>query len=185
MNCIIDWCEFYNIILGGLIIGIIASFLFIGITDIISICRFRKRYKHLKSTPQASFDWIAYSMRSDNGRKRKEYPNGSTANIRINKNRIYLTLKENNNRKWHGEIQMESFGFGRVNYKYENEHEYGKKECVISSYKEKGTIFDYIFIIPTNNRIHYIEKMNNKKQTVVYNYGDEILIRERSVPNLS
>lgn len=183
MNCIPDWCEFYNIIFGGLIIGIIASFLFIGITDIISICRFIKRYKYLKSFKKDHNDWIAYSMREDNGRMIQDLPNGSTANINIKKKRIYITLVEKEGRKWYGELQMERFGFGILTLKYDGDHEYGKRECIIGSYEENGKMIDYIFMIPTINTIYYIKNIDADKQGVVYNYGNEILTRERSVPN--
>lgn len=180
MNCIFNFCEFYNVFLGGLLTGVIASFIFIWLTKFLAIRKFRKQYGHLESINKDTFDWVAYSMREDNGRIRQDNPNGSTLNIQIFRDRLYLKLLDIKDRKWIGELKIEGYNFGVVTYKYEKEHEYGKKECTIGTFVENGDTYDYLYFIPTNNRIYYIQKIDNDKQSVKYNYGDEIFIRKRA-----
>lgn len=178
MNCEFNSCEFINVVFGGIITGIIASVLLAWITNIISVCSFKRKYKHLKSIPD-KFDWTAYSMKKEDGRVREDSPNGSSVNIDIKKGRIYLTLKQNDGRKWLGELNMDRFGFGIVSYKYVDKHEYGKRECFIGSYTEGGKTFDYLFLTPTNDKIYTIKKTGEDNLSGEYNYGDEIIIRER------
>lgn len=178
MNCEFNWCEFYNVFFGGIVTGIIASILFIWLTDWIESYRFFKWYKHLISK-QDKFDWIAFSMRHENGRIRQENPNGSIAKVVVKKKTLQIILEQVDKRKWIGELKIESFEFGILTFKYEMEHEYGRRECIIGSYSENGKIFDYLFLIPTNNRIYTIQQSNDLLN-VKYNYGDEVLVRERT-----
>lgn len=177
--CDFDLCELYNMIFGGLVIGVIASFLFVWITRVLAVCRFRKRYKHLSSPSNTEYDWVAYSMSKENGRMKSDIPNGSSLNVSLSQDRIYLKLKQSDSRKWKGELRVETFDYGLVTYKYEDDHEYGKRECIIGNYKENDKVFDYIYLIPTNNKIHYIQNDNDQRGIVEYNYGDEIFIRQR------
>jgi hypothetical protein len=48
MICLLDKCEFYNIIFGGIVIGIIASFLFVWLTQLLETMRFKRNYAHYK-----------------------------------------------------------------------------------------------------------------------------------------
>jgi hypothetical protein len=180
MNCIFDICEFNNIILGGIVIGIITSFLFVWLTQHIQRLRFIRNYSHLQSRPNDAFDWKAYSMKEEDGRIRQENPNGSLVNIQLMKGQIYLNLKQPDSKKWIGELKFDSFGFGMVTFKYETRHEYGKRECVMGHYLENGDTYDYLFLTPVNNKIYYIETIRNQNQRVRYSYGDEIFIRKRA-----
>ena len=175
MFCNFDLCEFYNILFGGIIIGIIASFLYIFLDNNLKQIRFTKKYRHLKSH-QNKFDWTAYSMSKENGRVRNESPNGAIASVTLEKAKIKISLKHDD-RKWIGEVQMLGFGFGILTLKYENEHEYGKRDCVIGSYVEDGKSYDYIFLIPDTNKIFSMKK-NGDGLIPEYDYGNEILIRQ-------
>jgi hypothetical protein len=180
MKCVFDICEFYNMLIGGLVIGIIASFIFVWLTEAIRIYKFNKRYRHLQSKLRIDYDWIAYSMRDDNGRIREDEPNGSVMNLVVRGDRIFIKVKQKGDRISVGELVVSSFDFGVITYKYENEHEYGKRDCIIGSYVENGESYDYIFTIPTNNKVYYVKKESNSDQHVVkYNYGDELFIRKR------
>lgn len=179
MICDFSWCEFYNILIGGVLIGIITSFLFVWLVSLINIRKFKRQYLHLQSSSSDTFDWTAYSMREDNGRLKSDEPNGSVLNVTLKKDRIYLKLKQSDSRIWNGELKVETFDYGLVTYKYENDHEYGKRECIIGNYQENNKTFDYIYLIPTNNKIYYIEEIERGKSIVNYNYGEEIFIRER------
>ena len=178
MNCIFDSCEFYNLFLGGIITGIITSFLFVWLTNFLSRRKFKLQYKHLQSKSPNSFDWVAYSMRQDNSRLRQDNPNGSELNVQVSGSRIFLKLKHDN-RLWIGELKVDGFDYGIVTYKYENQHEYGKRECVIGSYEENEATFDYLYLMPVNNKIYHIQKIDSENQKVIYDYGDEIFIRKR------
>ncbi|MBP7399836.1 MAG: hypothetical protein KA954_09645 [Chitinophagales bacterium] len=185
MKCDLNWCEFYNVFLGGIVTGIIASLLFILFNGWIESFRFFKKYRHLQSK-QDKLDWTAYSMRPQNGRIRQDTPNGSIAKILIRKETIQITLEQTDKRisdpskyrKWIGEIKMESLEFGILTLKYEDEYEYSRKECFIGSYSENGKIYDYLFLIPTNNKIFNIQKSNDSLN-VQSNYENEMLVRER------
>lgn len=118
-------------------------------------------------------------MRPENGRFRQDNPNGSIAKVVVKKKTLQIILEQVDKRKWIGELKMGSFEFGILTFKYEKEHEYGRRECIIGSYSENGKIFDYLFLIPTNNRIYTIQQSNDLLN-VKYNYGDEVLVRERT-----
>lgn len=180
MKCDFDICEFYNMLIGGLLVGIVASFIFVWLTELIRTRKFNKRYKHLCSSTNNEFDWVAYSMREDNGRIRNDNPNGSVMNLQIQKDRIFIKVKQIGNRISNGELVISSFDYGVVTYKYENEHEYGKRDCIIGSYIENGDCYDYLFTIPTDNRVYYVKKHTTPDQYLVkYNYGDELFLRKR------
>ncbi|MFI5185442.1 MAG: hypothetical protein ACHQF0_01835 [Chitinophagales bacterium] len=136
--------------------------------------RFHKKYKHLNSQPN-DFDWVAYSMKNEDGRIRNDNPNGSIANISVKNTKITIILKHNN-RKWTGEVQMIQSNFGTLIFKYENE--FGKRDCAIGFYSEIGKIYDYLFFTPIHNRI-YAMKPTDDGIIPKYEYDDEILIRER------
>ena len=174
MFCKFDLCEFYNILFGGIIVGITASFLYILLDNFINQMRFHKNYKHLKSN-QDQFDWVAYSMSKENGRVRNENPNGAIANITLNKRKLKIVLKHDN-REWAGEVQMLDFGFGILTLKYSKEHEYGKRDCIMGTYIEDGKIYDYLFLIPNTNKIFFIKK-DGDGLIPEYDYGNEVLIR--------
>lgn len=176
MSCNFSWCEFINIFLGGLVTGIIASWLFILFSNLIKRYHFYKKYKHLNSK-QNIYDWIAYSMKEDNGRIREDHSNGSIANISIKNKKLEIALKHDA-REWIGEIQMINSNFGILTFKYKNENEFGKRDCAIGFYLESGKIYDYLFFTPLQNRIYSI-KTTEAGLIPKYNYGDEILIRER------
>ena len=114
-------------------------------------------------------------MREDDGRIRQDNPNGSKLSISIKRDRLNLILIHDN-RRWNGVFKLESYNFGIVTYKYEREHEYGKRECVIGSYIENGEKYDYLFLIPTNNKIYFIDC---EKHVVKYDYGNELFIRKK------
>src|SRR5690606_968476 len=176
MICNFSWCEFLNILFGGLIIGIIASFLFVLITDYIKRWRFNKKYKHLKSAKNV-YDWPSYSMKESDNRFRNESPNGAIANISLETSSINIILKHDG-RKWKGKVRMLDYELGILTLKYENEHEYSKRDCIIGSYTEDGKMFDYILLIPVLNTIFRIDNKDNKL-IPKYNYGNEILIRDK------
>ena len=92
MNCEFNWCEFYNVFFGGLVTGIITSILLFLLTDWIESYRFFKKYKHLISN-QDKFDWIAFSMRPENGRFRQDNPNGSIAKVVVKKKTLQIILE--------------------------------------------------------------------------------------------
>lgn len=177
MNCSFSLCDFYNIIIGGIITGVVASFLFIPLSRLFSNWGFRCKYSKLQSAKDV-FDWTAYSMSSENGRIRDSNPNGSTANINITRGKITVTLKHDD-RKWEGQIKMLDFNFGMLTLKYENEHEYGRRDCIIGSYIENAKKYDYLFLMPSNPKIYYLTNEKDNRSIPHYQYGNEILIRER------
>ena len=178
MICQFDPCEFYNLFFGGIITGIVASFLYILIEKAIKHIKFNRQFKHLVSIDQ--FDWNAYSMRKDDGRKREENSNGTKLHLKIVKGQIHLEVNEVNRGFWDGILRMESSEFGTITYKYQKDYEFGFGNCVLGSFKENGKTFDYIFFVRTTNRIYELEKTNDLKLGVKYNYGDELFLRERA-----
>jgi len=177
MLCNFDFCEFYNVVLGGLLIGIVTSFVFIWLTNLLKQFNFRRQYNHLESVSD-KFDWIAYSMKKEEGRVREDQPNGSKVNLKIKKDKIYIRL-QHGNREWKGEIIMHQNHFGVVTYRYIDKHEYGRRECIIGEFEENGHKFNYIFLVPLDNKLYYIETQHDGKLRPLYNYGEEILVREK------
>ena len=182
MLCNFDLCEFYNVVLGGLLIGIITSFLFVWLTRLIHSYNFKARYKYLESVNN-DFDWIAYDMKKSNERLREDCPNGSKANIKVVNGKINIKLEQQKEsdsvRTWEGEIIIQQPNFGVIIYKYIDEHEYGRRECVIGEYIEGTNKFDFIFLTPLNDTIYFIEKQEDGRLIPTYNYEREILIRKR------
>jgi hypothetical protein len=176
MFCQFNQCEFINIILGGILVGIISSFLFVFLTDYFKNRKFNKQYKHLVSDKN-NFDWDSYPMLKDDGRIIDINTKQAEATVYLGKGLINITLRHQS-RKWHGQVSMSDFGFGTLFFKYENEYEYGKRDCIIGSYTENGVQYDYIFLIPTNNRIYQISNLGNNNFEPVYDYGNEVLIRQ-------
>ncbi len=125
-------------------------------------------------------NWTAYSMKADDGRIRQDNPNGSVLKITLQADKLLLTLKQTDGELWSGELVVNGTEHGIVTYKYDTRHEYGQRECSFGTYNENGQIFDYLFLTPINNKIYYIKKIDSDKQSVVYNYGDEIFIRQRA-----
>ena len=94
MICEFNWCEFDNVVLGGIVTGIIASLLIFLFTELKERYVFFRKYKHLISK-QDLFDWNAFSMLKDDGRKREDTPNGSTASVLVKKKTLQIILKDN------------------------------------------------------------------------------------------
>lgn len=170
-------CIFHHFDLGmfsnGILISILAAALFVLINRVYSICSFYRRYSYLKSPKKDEYDWEAFSFTKEDGRKLKDESNGSLANVRVNacKMMIYITLKEDNGRKWEGELNMKGYGFGTLIYKYSDKHEYGHKDCYIG----KNDDGNYIYITPVNRKI--ISLKEGEKLSIEYDYGNEILLR--------
>ncbi|RNI34809.1 hypothetical protein EFY79_14060 [Hanamia caeni] len=177
MFCKFDLCEFYNVVFGGLLIGVITSFIFVWLTKKIEYYNFKRKYKHLQSSNK-NFDWVAYSMKKSNGRIREDYPNGAKMHIIVKHGKIYLKLRQSDERLWTGELIIQQDNFGIVGLKYTDMHEYGRRECVIGKFVENGILFDFLFLTPLNGRIYYIDKQDDSKSIVHYNYDTEILIRQ-------
>jgi len=154
--------------------------MFVWLTAAIKNLRFRRRYKHLESDSNI-FDWEAYSMKAEDGRIREDVPNGAKMNIRVKRGKIYLTLLQSqDDRVWKGELIIQQDNFGVVGYKYQDKHEYGKRECIVGNYVENTTIFDFLFLTPLNDTIYFIERQADDRFKANYNYGREIVIRKRS-----
>lgn len=179
MNCVLLHCWICNLLVNGLLISLLASILFVLLNRAYSICLFYRRYSYLNSRKSGEYNWKAYSFTEEDGGITEDDPNGSNANVRVNvcKMLIYITLRENNDRTWNGQLDMKSYGFGTLIYKYSDKHEYGHKDCYIGK-NEDG---DYIFITPVNRKILSIKGVENP--TIEYDYNNEILIRKNNELN--
>lgn len=179
MTCSSVLNDFYDLIIGGVVTGLIASFLFIPLSRLFSNLNFKWKYTTFQSK-EGQFDWIAYSMSPENGRVRDQSPNGSKANIRIKNGKINLTIEQPDRRRWKGQVKMLDFDFGILTLKYENEREYLRRDCVFGFYLENNKRYSYIFIMaPANHKIYYLSKDEKGQLIPHYEYGNEILIREK------
>jgi hypothetical protein len=168
-----------ELIIGGIIAGVIASLLFVKFSECYKTIIFNKRYAHLNSHSVNDFDWEGYSMAQKNGRIRQDNSNGSFMNINIMNKVIYIKVCHNS-RIYNGEIVLSDSNYGVLTFKYEKEHEYGKKDCIIGSYIENNIIYDYFFLIPTTNNILSLKKQEIIDQYIVeYNYSNELFLRKR------
>ena len=176
--CEYDKCEFYNVILGGIVTGIIASLFIMLFTFLIETFCFWIKYRHLKSSNN-NFDWLSYSMKEDNGRI-KDKLTGAVASISLSSRRKKIKIKlKHDDREWEGELEMGKFGFGLLSLKYKNEHEYCKRECIIGSYIEDSKTFDYLFFEPIKYKIAIL-KQEGEGLVPEYVYGSELLLRPRT-----
>jgi hypothetical protein len=162
MNCHFDLCEFINVFIGGIFTGILASFLFVCLTNFIENRKDSRKFKYLKSKDNNSFDWICYSMTKENGRIRENNPNGSSASIEYKKGKVLnFRLKEQNNRIWNAKVTMTSEYVGSLAFRYEKEQEYGFKDVFIGEEIENGIKYDTVFLVGKGK-----------------DYNNEILMRE-------
>jgi hypothetical protein len=182
MNCIWDWCEVINIVFGGLVMGIAASFAYYYLVKWNDHRKFKERYSYLKS--KYANDWIGHSMQSEDGRREDFPPNGDKMTIDIEDEKIILTVQERGRGEWVGVLRMESPEFGTATYKYETMYEFGRADCMVGTVKRLNATFDYIFVVRTTNRLYYLEEVDSvvperKQFNPHYIYGDELFLRIR------
>jgi hypothetical protein len=166
MNCHFDLCEFINVVVGGIVTGLVASLLWAWFSELFRNFRYSMKYKYLKSPIGIEDDWICYSMKKENGRIREDKPNGSTVTIPYEKgNNFTIKLKQNDDRIWIGKLKIvdENIGSLHFRYKNENEHEYGFKDVFIGEEIENGKKYDVLFLIGKGK-----------------DYGNEIFLREKN-----
>ena len=164
MNCRFDICELINIVFGGIITGLVASFLFVWLSNKFRECIDSRKYRYLASPKGTECDWICYSMKNENGRIRGDDPNGSTVTISHEKGNILnIRLKQENGRVWNGKLTMTNKYVGTLSFHYENEHEYGFKDVFIGEESEDGKSYDFLFLLGKGK-----------------DYGNELIRREKT-----
>jgi hypothetical protein len=148
MNCVFSLCEFVNVVVGGIITGIVASVLFLVLSNWLKTRYYSIKYKYLKSPNGIQNDWICYSMKNENGRIREDNPNGSTVTINHKKENIFnVRLQEKDGRIWNGQLTIVNESMGKLFFQYENEHEYGFKNVAFGKESENGLEYEFVFII--------------------------------------
>lgn len=163
MNCRFDICELINIVFGGIITGLVASFLFVWLSNLLKKFIDSRNYKYLKSPKGIEYDWTCYSIKNENGRIREDNPNGSTVTINHKRgNTLNIKLKQRDGRIWHGKLTMTDKYLGTLCFRYENEHEYGFKDVFIGEELENGKKYDFLFLIGKGK-----------------DYGNELMRREK------
>lgn len=120
------------------------------------------------------FDYECFSLQSANGRLSEDKGNGSFAKVKvIDRYHFIITLKQNDDRIWTGELILEQKDYGKLLFRYEadNEFEFGRRECYLKQLKTSEYYEDIIYFKPL---------------TDLKDYGNEIMRRRRyikAVPN--
>jgi hypothetical protein len=116
-----------------------------------------------------SFDYTCYDMQQENGRLPNSQGNGSTMNI-IVKDRYHfiLTLNQNDDRIWKGELIFQQRDYGILFFRYqgESEFEYGRRECFLKQITKDKTREDIIFIKPLTDQKVYGNELVKRKVSV-------------------
>gem|GEM_PF-3780029 len=177
---IIKWL--LSAIVVSIITGIVAAIVWERMKKHYENEDFRKYLNHLRSPNKDTFDWICYGMRADNGRLAESNSDGSVVNIQhIEGNRLLVRLKQQSDgRIWEGELKMETHNVGKLFAKYVNEHEYRFMNVYIGVEEVEGIKYDYIFTMPTNDNLYYMELKPDNKILPHYNYGREVFRRKKS-----
>lgn len=163
MNCFSDSGELTNTIVGGIVTGVTAAFLFVYLSNILKNIGDSRKYKYLETPKGIEYDWTCYSMKEKNGRKREDTPNDSNVTINHEKGNILnIRLKQKKGEIWNGKLTMMDKYFGTLYFRYEDQHEYGAKDVFVGEEMENGKKYDFLFLIGKGK-----------------DYGNELLRRER------
>jgi hypothetical protein len=115
-------------------------------------------YLFYQSKPVDNFDYVCYNMQANNGRMPEENENGSVANIKvIDRYHFQIMLKQQDGRKWKGELILKNNTYGEMLLSYigDNEFEPTRKECYLKQSKTGGFREDTFFLKPLVDRKDY------------------------------
>lgn len=145
--CIFDLCEFYNLLIGGLI-GAVIGLIMVRWYERRAAKRQaldrKKMFKPLESKDENTFDWICYNIQG----REQSVENGSTANLRyIEGNKLEIRVKETGGSIWVGQITMLDNTRGSLTFTYPGKYEYGFKECYLGQEKIDDKTFDYWILV--------------------------------------
>jgi hypothetical protein len=171
----------FNAIIISILTGIVAAWSYDRLIKHYASQDFKKHLSHLRSPDADTFDWTCHAMQESNGRLINKTPDGSTVNIQhVEGNRLKIRLKQSDNRIWEGELNMQNKSFGTLFAKYVGEHEYRFMNVYIGVDVEGSIEYDYIFTMPTNDNLYYMEHRTDNKIIPHYNYGREVFRRKKS-----
>ena len=151
--------EFINIVVGGILTGIVSVAFYTIIANWISRYRFEKSYGQLRTVSPEDRDWLCFEMKDNIFCNR--IPIKSKARVVVSNRKIGINILQSESREWNGVLTILGPNWGKLNYTYLNELEVGFKDCFIGYFGENGKYYNYIYLIP--NEI---------------SYGKELLVRE-------
>jgi hypothetical protein len=147
--CVFELCEFYNLIIGSIIGGVVGLLLVIYYEKKIERKKRRKLEKHFKpleSEDANTFDWTCFKIEG----RDMSTPNGSMAKIKyLGDHKLEIEVKENNGSIWIGHITMTDLVSGSLTFTYQGKYEYGFKKCYLGQEYDqgKGKQFDYLILV--------------------------------------
>jgi|SRR5450432_1046349 len=151
--------EFINIIVGGILTGIVSAAFYTIIATFISRRKFEKAYGGLRTVASHDRDWECFEMKDNIFCNR--IPIKSKARIVVFNRKIGINILQSDNREWNGVLTILGPNWGKLNFTYLNELEVGFKDCFIGYFGENEKVYNYIYLIPYDD-----------------GYGKELLIRE-------
>jgi hypothetical protein len=106
------------------------------------------QFLHMNSV---DFDYVAYSMKSENGRIPQDDPNGSRAKLTvIDRSTLILEVIEANDSKWTGYMTVKHRSFGEMSWKYTTCYEFGQKVFELETRTKGSQIIDTVFVQSTH-----------------------------------
>ena len=148
--CVFNLCEFYNLIIGSIVGGVVGLLLVIFYEKILVDGRKRKKlekhFKPLESNDQNTFDWTCFDIEG----REKAKPNGSMAKIKyLGENTLEIEVKESDESIWVGYITMTDLARGSLTFSYPGKYEYGFKKCYLGQEydQSEGKRFDYLILV--------------------------------------
>jgi hypothetical protein len=151
--------DFLNIVVGGILTGIVSAAFYTILANWISRRSFKKSYGQLRTASANDRDWECFEM-ADNVFCNR-IPINSKARIIVSKQKIGINILQWDNREWNGVLTILGPNWGKLNFTYINELEVGFKDCFIGYFGENGKYYNYIYLMPNE-----------------MGYGKELLVRE-------
>jgi len=94
-----------------------------------------------------NFDYVAYNMKSENGRIPQDDPNGSKARLTvIDRSTLILQVIEANDATWTGYMAIKHRSFGEMSWRYRTCYEFGQKVFELETRNEGSQIIDTVFV---------------------------------------
>lgn len=145
--CVFNLCEFYNLLIGAVVGGIIGLIMVVIYEKLVNKRKMKELenfFKPLESKDENTFDWTNYNIEG----REKSVENGSKANIKyIKGNQLEIRVKEPGGDIWLGQITMTDHARGSLTFTYPGKYEYGFKDCHLGQELDEGRTFDYWILV--------------------------------------
>lgn len=143
MDCVFSLCEFYNVVIGGVIIGLIVSVLFVWLSRKFERHKLRNDFSFLES-PGNKFDWQHWNIK--HGAIADE-PEEAYMNLKYREYKTFSfrwTEKGSNDVKGEGFIFWNDLTHGKMSFYAYQVVTYNYRNVFYRKIEHQGKIYDAI-----------------------------------------